>query len=720
MNDVIKYEIDSDNIVTLTMDMPDQSANTMNATYRNAMAATVDQLEKNIDTIKGVVLTSAKSTFFAGGDLNEIIQINADTAQTYFGIIENTKKQLRRLETLGKPVVAAINGSALGGGFELALACHYRICVADAKLQLGLPESSLGLLPGGGGITRMVRLLGLQTALPFLTEGKVINPDTALNANLIHEIVDTKEALIGAAKDWIKQNPNAIQPWDQKGYKIPGGTPSHPKVAQLAAIAPAMTRQKTFGCYPAPEAILAAAIEGAQVDFDSASTIETRYFLQLARGSVAKNMITTFWFQLNALKAGGSRPQGFAKWKATKVGILGAGMMGAGIAHATASKGIDVVLKDVSLEAAEKGKQHTASLLEKKVKRGHLSKEKAQAILSRVHPTTRAKDFEGCDLVIEAVFEDRELKAKVTQEVETFLSKGAIIASNTSTLPITGLASAVKDDEKFIGLHFFSPVEKMQLVEIIKGKNTSPETLAKAFDYVIQIGKVPIVVNDRRGFFTSRVFSTFITEGITLLSEGVYPWTIDRAAMSAGMPVGPLAITDEISIRLFKEILDQQRKDQEAEGQLSGEHPAYAVLSEMLDTFKRPGKAAGKGFYDYPVEGKKQIWPELQTRYSDASKQIDFDEIKDRLLFSQVCEALRAIEEGVIESEADANIGSVFGIGFAPWSGGVIQFINSYGMAKFVERANTLAEQYGARFTPPDIVQRQVNSSVFKIPTKAG
>ncbi|ARU56528.1 short chain enoyl-CoA hydratase / 3-hydroxyacyl-CoA dehydrogenase [Oleiphilus messinensis] len=468
MTDVISYEIDADKIVTLTMDMPNQSANTMNAAYREAMKSTIDRLELEKDQISGIILTSAKSTFFAGGDLNEITNINKDNAQMFFDIIEDTKKQMRRLETLGKPVVAAINGSALGGGFELVLACHYRICLNKPKIQLGLPESSLGLLPGGGGITRMVRLLGLQVALPYLTEGRIIKPEDALKTGLIQQMVDSTDALITNAKKWIKATPSATQPWDTKGFKIPGGTPSHPKIAQLAAITPAMVRQKTHGCYPAPEAILAAAIEGAQVDFDSASTIESRYFLRLAKGPVAKNMINTFWFQLNAIKAGGSRPKDPPHWKASKVGVLGAGMMGAGIAHATASKGIEVVLKDLTLEAAEKGKVHTANILEKKVKQGKISTEKAEQVLGLIKPTTDANDFQGCDLIIEAVFEKRELKATVTQEVEPFLASDAIIASNTSTLPITGLAKAVKKQDKFIGLHFFSPVEKMQLVEITK------------------------------------------------------------------------------------------------------------------------------------------------------------------------------------------------------------------------------------------------------------
>jgi 3-hydroxyacyl-CoA dehydrogenase/enoyl-CoA hydratase/3-hydroxybutyryl-CoA epimerase len=711
MTTAISYEVDTNNIVTLTMDMPNQSANTMNADYRAAMKNVVDKLEQNKDKIAGVILTSAKSTFFAGGDLNEIIKIDQKNAAEFFDIIQDTKKQMRRLETLGKPVVAAINGTALGGGFELALSCHHRICLNNPKTQLGLPEVSLGLLPGGGGVVRMVRILGLQNALPYLTEGKQIKPASALEAGLIHEIAESSNELLEKSKAWILKNPTAKQPWDTKDYKIPGGTPNHPKVAQLAAIAPAMTIKKTKGCYPAPEAILAAAIEGAQVDFDSACTIESRYFLELATGKVAKNMISTFWFQLNEIKGGDSRPDDIAPSKTKKLGIIGAGMMGAGIAFTTASKGINVVLKDISQEAADKGKAHAEVLLSKKVKRGKMTQEKANGILELIQPTTDAADFDGCDLVIEAVFENRDLKEKVTKEIEPFLAPNAVIASNTSTLPITGLAKAVKKPNDFIGLHFFSPVEKMQLVEIIKGKDTSAETLARAFDYVLQIGKTPIVVNDSPGFFTSRVFMNFINEGIALLGEGIYPWTIERAATDAGMPVGPLAITDEISLRLGKEILDQQYADLKSQGKEIKEHPAYAVLSRMLSEFNRPGKVAGSGFYDYPNGQPKKLWPELAEHYVKADAQIDYSDIKERLLFIQVIEAVRCLEEGVIESIADTNIGSVFGFGFAPWAGGVIQLINDYGIDAFANRANELAGRYGERFTAPKILVKQVGKN---------
>lgn len=704
MTDAIRYEKGQDNIVVLTMDMPGQSANTMNAVYREAMGQIVERLEAEKDSIAGVILTSAKKTFFAGGDLNELIKVTRADAPAFYQMILNIKGQLRRLECLGKPVVAAINGAALGGGWEIALACHQRIVLNNPSIQLGLPEVTLGLLPGGGGVVRMVRLLGLEKALPYLAEGKKVRPEAALKAGLIHELASDSDDLMAKARAFIAANPSAVQPWDVKGYKIPGGTPSSPNVAQMLAIAPSVLRDKTKGCFPAPEKIMCAAVEGAQVDFDTAQIIEARYFTELTCGQVAKNMIGTFWFQLNEINAGGSRPQGFEPYVTKKVGVLGAGMMGAGIAYVSAAAGIEVVLKDISLEAAEKGKAYSAKLLEKKVARGQMSAEKRDALLARIHPSARESDFEGCDLIIEAVFEDRELKAKVTAAAEAAALPGAVIASNTSTLPITGLATAVQNQDRFIGLHFFSPVDKMPLVEIIKGEHTSDETLARGFDYVMQIKKTPIVVNDSRGFFTSRVFGTFTNEGIAMLGEGVSAALIENEARKAGMPVGPLAISDEVSMSLMNHIRQQTVKDLAAEGKAIPEHPAFAVIDLMLNEYKRPGKAAGAGFYDYPAGGKKHLWPELKARFEKGDAQISQEDVRDRILFIQAIETVRCVEEGVLKSVADANIGSIFGIGFAAWTGGALQFINQYGLKDFVARAQYLAEQYGERFQPPALL----------------
>lgn len=714
MTDAIRYEKGQDQIVVLTLDMPGQSANTMNAAYREAMAATLMRLEAEKDEIAGVVITSAKKTFFAGGDLNELIKVDKAQAKAFYDSVLVLKAQLRRLETLGKPVVAAINGAALGGGWEICLACHHRVALDDKSVQLGLPEVTLGLLPGGGGVVRMVRMLGLEKALPYLLEGKKVRPAQALQAGLIDELAADREALLAQSRAWVLANPEVRQPWDNKGYAIPGGTPSHPKVAQMLAIAPSILRSKTQGCFPAPEKILCAAVEGAQVDFDTAHLIETRYFTELVTGQVAKNMIGTFWFQLNQINAGSSRPQGFAPYVTRKVGVLGAGMMGAGIAYVSACAGIEVVLKDITLAAAEKGKAHSAALLDKKVSRGQLTAEQRETTLARIRPTQDDADLAGCDLIIEAVFEDRALKAKVSAAAQSVVGANAVIASNTSTLPISGLATAVPDQAKFIGLHLFSPVDKMPLVEIIKGARTSDETLARGFDFVLHIKKTPIVVNDSRGFFTSRVFGTFTNEGIAMLGEGVAAPMIETEARKAGMPVGPLAVSDEVSLSLMSHIRQQTAKDLQAEGKAMPNHPATAVIDLLVNEYKRTGKAAGAGFYDYPAGGQKHLWPELKTRFEQPGKQISPQDVRDRLLFIQAIETVRCVEEGVLMSTADANVGSIFGIGFAAWSGGALQFINQYGLNDFIARARYLAEEYGERFSPPALLlEKAAKGTIF-------
>ena len=707
----IQYLKNDDGIIILTLDSPNQSANTMNADFRVALENIVSKL-KSETSITGIIFRSAKKTFFAGGDLDELIQARLEDATPFFEMIQKMKAEFRYIETLGVPVVAALNGTALGGGWEIALGCHARIALNDPKTKFGLPEVTLGLLPGGGGIVRMVRLLGLQNAFPFLMEGKQFGVDKAKSLGLIQDIAETPEELMDKAIAWVKEHPKSQQPFDVKGYKIPGGDPKTPAVAQMLAIAPAMLRDKTKGCYPAPEAIMAAAVEGAQVDVDTALTIESRYFTYLATGQVSKNMIGTFWHGMNAIKAGASRPKDVAKWQASKVGVLGAGMMGAGIAYSTAIKGVPVVLKDVSVENAEKGKAYSQKLLDKKVSQGRMTAEKRDQVLSLITATASAEDLKGCDLIIEAVFENQELKAKVTQEAEAFLAEGGVMASNTSTLPITGLANASKDQANFIGLHFFSPVDKMQLVEIIKGKNTSAETLAKAYDYVQQIGKIPIVVNDSRGFFTSRVFGTFVQEGLRLLHEGVHPARIEMAALKAGMPVGPLAIQDEVALTLSEHVANETRKALQAEGKDLPRSGADDVIQTMIHTFDRKGKAAGAGFYDYPEGGKKRLWEGLSHWKQDFD--ISEQEMIDRFLFVQALDTLRCYEENVLESVIDANIGSIFGIGFAPWTGGAIQFLNQYGLDKAEQRASQLEAKYGERFKAPQRLVESVPSGQIR------
>ncbi|NOJ68044.1 3-hydroxyacyl-CoA dehydrogenase NAD-binding domain-containing protein [Acinetobacter indicus] len=701
----IQFEKNADNIVILTLDSPNQSANTMNADFRAALAETVEKLKAD-EQIAGIIFRSAKKTFFAGGDLDELIQAQPEQASDFFQMVEGMKAQLRYIETRGIPVVAALNGTALGGGWELALGCHHRIALNDPKTRFGLPEVTLGLLPGGGGIVRMVRLLGLQTAFPFLIEGKQFGVEKALSLGLIHDTADSADEMLQKAIDWIQTHTKSQQPFDVKGYKIPGGDPKHPAVAQMLAIAPAILRDKTKGCYPAPEAIMSAAVEGAQVDVDTALTIESRYFTYLATGQVSKNMIGTFWHGLNAIKSGASRPQDIPQWQAKKVGILGAGMMGAGIAYAAAIKGIAVILKDVAVENAEKGKAYSQKLLDKKVAQGRMTAEKRDQILARITPTASAADLASCDLIIEAVFENQQLKAQVTQEAESYLAADGVMASNTSTLPISGLAQAANDQSRFIGLHFFSPVDKMQLVEIIKGQNTNRETMAKAYDFVQQIGKTPIVVNDSRGFFTSRVFGTFVQEGLRMLAEGIHPAKIEMAALKAGMPVGPLAIQDEVSLTLSEHVAAETRKALQAEGKERPRSGADEVIETMIHQFNRKGKAAGAGFYDYPEGGKKSLWEGLS--YWKKEQTVDEQELIDRFLFVQSLDTLRCLEEGVLESVVDGNVGSIFGIGFAPWTGGALQFLNQYGLKDALNRAQALEQRYGERFAPPQLLKDKV------------
>lgn len=703
MAEAIRYEKDSDNIVTLVLDAPGQSANTMNEAYGRSMDEVIGQLE-NEENLAGVIITSAKDTFFAGGDLNDLLQATPENAQDFYDNTAEIKAQLRRLEALTAPVVAAINGAALGGGYEICLACNHRIVMKNPKTKIGLPEVSLGLLPGGGGVVRLTRLLGLEKALPFLMEGTQVNPEKAVKTGLCHELAEDRDDMLAKAKAYCKANPEILQPWDTPGYRVPGGTPASPALAQMIPVMPAMLKQKTKGCYPAPEAIMSAAVEGLNVDFDTAIKIEGRYFTELAVGAVAKNMITAFFFNLQDINKGSSRPDGFDKYTTKKVGILGAGMMGAGIAYSSACAGIEVVLKDVSQENADKGKAYSEKLLGKKVAKGRMAQEKMDSILGLIKPTAEAADLEGCDLVIEAVFENRDLKATVTKEAEAAMLATGVMASNTSSLPITGLAKASERPANFIGLHFFSPVDKMPLVEIIRGKETSDETLAKSLDYVLQIKKTPIVVNDARGFFTTRVIGTYVNEGLGMLAEGVNPVSIEGAAAQAGFPVGTLAISDELNLQTMRNIRLAAQKDLEAAGQTMEAAPADAIIDRMIDDLNRAGKLAGAGFYDYPEGGKKTIWPGLVEEFAKADADVPFEDMKERFLFIQSLETVRCFEEGVIESVADANIGSIMGIGFPPWTGGVAQYMNTYGLRKFVARAQELAAKYGERFNPPALL----------------
>ena len=704
----IRWDRGEDGIVVLTLDDPNQSANTMNRAYAESMAATVERLVAEKDEIKGVVITSAKKTFFAGGDLNDLKAVTKEQSAEFAAGLREIKSQLRRLETLGVPVVAAINGTALGGGLEIALAAHYRVIVDDPKIKLGFPEVKLGLLPGGGGVVRTVRMFGIADALMnLLMQGKEVRPAKALEMGLVGEVVATRDDLIPAAKAWIEANPEAVQPWDVKGYKMPGGTPSNPKLAQNLPAFPSNLRKQIKGAnYPAPHHIMAAAVEGAQVDFDNAIEIEGRYFTDLATGQVAKNMIQAFFFDLQEVNGDRDRPEGIEPFAPKKMVVLGAGMMGAAIAYVSAKAGIEVVLKDVSQEAAEKGKGYSQALVEKAVSRGRSTEEKGAELLALITPTDDPAAAAGAELVIEAVFEDPAVKAQVFAEIEPHLAEGALLGSNTSTLPITDLAEGVSRPTDFIGLHFFSPVDKMPLLEIIKGEQTSDETLYRSLDFAKKIRKTPIVVNDSRGFFTSRVIGTFINEGIAMLTEGVPAPTIEQASSQAGYPAPVLQLSDELNLNLMRKIRKAYQDAMEAEGNAWADHPSTTVIDRMLDEFDRGGRLAGKGFYEYDDEGKRVgLWKGLADAFPtvDDPSSISLKDLEERMMFAESLETVKCLDEGVIESVADANIGSIFGIGFPAWTGGVLQYIDGYegGPAGFVARARELAEQYGERFEPP-------------------
>lgn len=697
----VNLTMGDDGIVIATMDLPGRTMNVVGDELMAGIAAAAGRLAQA--DAKGLILTSAKSDFCAGGDLDRMSKWTRPE-QAFEGSMA-MKQVLRRLETLGKPVVAALNGHALGGGLEVALACHARFALDDARLKIGQPEVKLGLLPGGGGTVRLSRLVGIQAALQICGEGADLSPQKAQGLGLLQGLAKDRDELMAQARAWIAANPKAQQPWDTPKFRFPGGDSRAPAVAQMWSIAPSIAAAKSQGNYPAVQHIMSSIFEGGLLGFDAASEVESRYFAACAMSQVSKNMINTLWFQLNALKKGASRPVGLAPSKVKKLGILGAGMMGAGVAYVSAKVGIEVVLLDTTQEAADKGKAYSQGLLDKAVKRGHSTPEKRDALLARITPTTAYADLSGCDLVIEAVFEDRGVKAGVTQRAEAVLGEGAVFASNTSTLPITGLAMASQRPANFIGLHFFSPVDKMPLVEIIVGAQTSDATLAKAFDYVLQIAKTPIVVNDSRGFYTSRVFGTYVMEGITMLKEGVHPRSIEVAGLQAGMPMPPLALQDEVSLSLGLHVAEQTKKDLAAEGKAYAEHPGMAVVRQLCE-IGRVGKKAGGGFYDYN-EGDKQLWPELTQLYPVASQQPEQREVIDRLMFAQANEAARCFEEGVLRSVADANIGSIFGWGFAPFHGGALQFINAMGAPAFVARSRELAAKFGLRFEPAAVVLRQ-------------
>jgi len=711
--------VDEQGIATITFDVPGKSMNVLSKAVLADFSAAIEQAVADA-AVRGILIASGKPGFMPGADLTELVQQFERQRDLPQAVADNVafSKLLRRLETCGKPVAVAINGVALGGGLEICLACHYRVLADDPKAQIGLPEVKVGLLPGGGGTQRLPRLIGLEKALPLLLEGNSLKPSEALKLKLVHEVVPATQ-VVEAARRWLLGTPSAQQPWDVKGYQLPGGASiALPSIGTLFTVATARVARATLHNYPAPIAILSATFEGAQLPIDRGLAIEIKYFAKLITGAVARNLIRTMFVNKGLADKLDRRPTDGPKSAVRKLGVLGAGMMGAGIAYVSAQAGIEVVLLDSTAEQAEKGKGYAANQLRKDIEKGRSTQDKADAILARIHPTADYAQLAGCELVVEAVFENRTVKADVTQKAEAVIPKAAVFASNTSTLPITGLAGASKRPKQFIGIHFFSPVDRMPLVEVIVGRKTSDETLARALDFVGQLRKTPIVVNDSRNFYTSRVFGTFCHEGRALLKEGVDPALIENAARAAGMPVGPLAVADEVSLELQWNVLLQTREDL---GDEFEEPVALDVLQRFVVELGRKGRKSGGGFYEYPAGGKKFLWPGLAQQYPRAAVQPTVAEVRTRLMYIQALETARCLEEDVVTSAAEADLGAVLGWGFPAYTGGTISFIDTVGLPAFVKECQRLAKAYGPRFKPPrGLVERAKRGETYHPAKMAG
>jgi len=716
--ETLNVEIDSDGIALVTIDLPGQSMNVWNGQLMNDFEAWVDEFVGD-EKVKGAVITSGKkSGFLAGADLRMLGDTPAGKAPTgqagaksAFDAVFRLNAMFRKLETGGhtakallkneataKPVAAAVEGLALGGGLEVVLACHHRVVADNKKIQLGVPESQVGLLPGAGGTQRLPRLIGLQNAAMMATSGKPVDPATAKGYGMIQEVVPAGET-VAKAKEWVKANPKVTAPWDKKGFKYPGGAGAMDKRSvQFHMASNAMAQKQTQHNYPAIQAILSCLYEGSIVPFDTAIRIESKYFMKLLGGPVAKNMIRTLFINKQAAEKGEQRPADVDKTTIQKVGVLGAGMMGAGIAYVTAKAGMDVVLLDRDIDYAKKGKAYSEKIVEKGVSRGKVTKEKGEELLARIIPTTSYDDLKDVDMIIEAVFEDPDVKADVIKKTEAAIGKDVIFASNTSTLPITGLAKNSERPEQFIGVHFFSPVDKMPLVEIIPGKHSGDRALATALDYVGKIRKTPIVVKDTRGFYTNRVVPPYLGEAMLMVKEGVKPALIENVSRSLGMPVGPLALTDETSLELGYMLLQSTKKELGADYRPTGTED---LLEKMVVDLGRKGRKSGGGFYEYPENGKKRLWQGLSEHFPLAEDQPSADVVKDRLLYAQLIPAAHCYAEGIVADPQSADLGAIFGWGFAPWTGGPMSHIDTIGLDTFVRKADGLAQKHGGRFHPP-------------------
>ena len=704
MNNVIRYELDAD-VAVWVMDHPRKSTNTIDQDFLDDLEACLERLKSEPGT-RGAVIVSAKSLFLAGADLNDLERNDAAmrllAPAAMFEKVFSLSSLLRKIETCGKPVACAINGTAMGGGLEIALACHRRFVADQPPLQLGLPEVQIGLLPAGGGTQRLSRMLGIQAAMPLLLEGKALDPAAALAAKVIDEIVPAAE-LLARAKAWVRSSPDCVKPWDQKNFRIPGGAGAMtPGVAGLLVATNAMVHEKTADNLPAPQAILSCLYEGPLLPMDLALRLECKYMTRLMIEGTTRNMVRTLFVNKTRCEKLHRRPAGVPTTEFKKIGVVGAGLMGAGIAQVAARAGIDVILLDVDLAAAERGKAGIAKRLGDSVAKGRLAADKAEQTLARITPTADYGALRGAQLVVEAVFEDRTAKARVIESSDAVLGADAVLATNTSTLPITGLAEYAKRAKNFIGLHFFSPVDRMPLVEVIRGKRTADATLARALDFVQRLRKTPIVVNDSRGFFTSRFFGSYVNEGISMVAEGVNPALIENVARMLGMPVGPLAVQDEVGLDLAVSVTRQTRADLGEQWQPGTSYPIVEKLSAGLG---RHGRKSGGGFYEYPAGGKKHLWAGLADIWPHSVDQPDPGDVRRRLLYVQLIEALKCMQEGVLEDPADGDVGAVFGVGFPAYTGGPFSYIDHLGAEQVLRECNALAKRHGPRFKPPRLLR---------------
>ena len=701
------YKKDSDCIVTISLETEKKNPDSLNHCFDKILLEYIEKLENDTE-LKGIIITSTEDSFLAKYDIENLFDLKKP--DICFEYIENQKSILRRIEKLKVPVVAAINGSSFGIGMELALACNHRIGIKKESTRFEFSEVKYGILPGYGGIIRLIRTMGIEKSLKLLLGGNQFNVKEAIDIGFLDELASSYQTMIEKSVEWIKSNQNIVQPWDQKNFTFPGGNAHEGENANLISLYPAIIRKKTKGNFPAPEAILSIAAEGSLVDFKTASRVESRFFTELLLKKTTKNILNADWYQLKNIRSGLSRPEKPPKTTTSKVGVIGAGLMGHGIAYVSAKAGLNVTMIDSNKLIADKGLKNIKNILLADIEKQNISNSAFEKTLKRITATSKYSQLDGCDLVIEAVFEDENLKGSVTIEAEKNIKNDKVFASNTSTIPITTLAEKSNSPENFIGVHFFSPVNRMKLVEIIKGEKTSPYALAKAFDYALKIGKIPIVVNDKRGFFTTRVFERYAKEGMALLSEGNHPVNIESAGKIAGFPVGPLAVIDEISIQLLADIRSQSRKDSADKKHQELTEPWDKVIDYMLGEAKRPGRASGKGFYEYSQKNEKYMWPGIVKRFHSSQNQLSQKEMMERFYFSQAIEAVRCLEEKVLLSVADANIGSIYGWGFPLFTGGVIQYVNNYGLEKFRNRANKLSNKYGERFYPPKLLDQMIEN----------